>query len=380
MSNEKDRPRGILTQNDRALLRGEIDYSHKQQYSNRRRDIRERIANGLLDFNTIQYQLRDKDRKRIFQEPAEAAGVEDPLFYESICGMLYWTYFGLNEQNYDIEGMISESIGLAEEDFSRKYWGKSVDVDVRFDVEVNRSEDIEDLITAVEDGEPVRADRLYDFLRLSEGVPIDTEKIDTVRVWFRSAYRQGEKAVLQTLFSEYLGVEVEIEDIESHARLHESDMNRNAVIDPNQSRPNPREIKNYRSTTSDIQGEPSTRFLADSQESEGEGHENILEGAIDNHMEKGEEPRPSLHQLVTDTKNTDKEDESITPESLLNVLNQMHEPVVSTIDVAAAFDCTPDAARQVLSKLRVEEKIQSNSVLDAEGNRLEIWWLSSENE
>ena len=246
MSDQEVRPRGILTSKDREFLRGEIEYKHQQQYSNRRRDIRERIVNSLLDFNVIQYTLQDKDRKLIFQDPAAAARVDDPLLPESIRSMLYWTYLGLKEQNYDFEGLLIEAIEQAEKDFARKYWGESVEATVRLDIDVTRRYDIDDLITAVENGGPVKANRIYDLLELSGGVPIDTSKLDTLRVWFQSAYPEGEKAVLETLFSEYLNTEVEIEDAVARVDLSELGFEReSAVTDTEYSRPDPGEIKHY---------------------------------------------------------------------------------------------------------------------------------------
>lgn len=61
-----DRPRGILTKDDRKFLRGEKEYEHVESNANARARIRERIINGFLDFALIEAALDDRDRERVF--------------------------------------------------------------------------------------------------------------------------------------------------------------------------------------------------------------------------------------------------------------------------------------------------------------------------
>lgn len=384
MTQSKSRSRGILTPDDRALLRGEIEYDRRQRYSDRYRDIRQRIANGLLDFNVIQYTVRDRDRKRIFRDPANETGTPDPLFYESIQALLYWTYFGLKEQNYDFEALLAEAIEQAEQDFARTYRGDSVDVDVRFDVDVRRSHDIEDTITAVENGGPVPANYLYNLLELRDGVPIDLSKLDTVQVWFRSSYPEGERAVLKALFSEYLGVEVDIEDAEDRITLEDrNSRKRSAAIASNRPKPDPSKIENYRSSTeSVIDGieEIRQQELADqsSNEEENELKEKgaILDTVIDEMMENAEQPQPTIHELIEQREETTDQDRPVTPASIKGVLERVGDPFVSTAEIAAACDCASEAARHALSELLETEQVQQHSVIDTNGNPITVWWLA----
>ncbi len=384
MVESEERPRGLLTPTDRAFLRGEKEYGTKQQTTNRYQNIRKRIANGLLDFSTIRYSLRDKERKRIFRDPADAAGVSDPLFFENLQSMLYWTYLGLKEQNYDFEGLLIDAIEQAEEDFARKYWGESVTVDVHFDIDVTRSHSIDDLITAVENGGPVKAKSLYDLLELSGGVPIDTSKLDTLRVWFQSSYPEGEKAVLETLFSEYLDVEVQIEDAEARVDLSELGFEReSAVIDTEYSRPDPSEIKNYSSSIDNdfektIEKIRLQEMVNSSTEDRNEGSENedsILNSAIDETVDWNTDSPPSIYDVIDEGAEQADPDEPVTPEVVFELLEEISNPLVSTIEVAAALGCAPDAARQALSTLLKERRVERQSVIDSNQNYLSLWSL-----
>lgn len=384
MVESEERPRGLLTPTDRAFLRGEKEYGTKQQTTNRYQNIRKRIANGLLDFSTIRYSLRDKERKRIFRNPADAAGVSDPLFFENLQSMLYWTYLGLKEQNYDFEGLLIDAIEQAEEDFARKYWGEGVTVDVHFDIDVTRSHSIDDLITAIENGGPVKAKSLYDLLELSGGVPIDTSKLDTLRVWFQSSYPEGEKAVLETLFSEYLDVEVQIEDAEARVDLSELGFEReSAVIDTEYSRPDPSEIKNYSSSIDNdfektIEKIRLQEMVNSSTEDRNEGSENedsILNSAIDETVDWNTDSPPSIYDVIDEGAEQADPDEPVTPEVVFELLEEISNPLVSTIEVAAALGCAPDAARQALSTLLKERRVERQSVIDSNQNYLSLWSL-----
>lgn len=382
MSQKEDRPRGILTPSDRDLLRGEIEYENRRQYSNRYKDIRQRIANGLLDFNILRYTLRDRDRKRIFHNPANEASTSSPLFYESIKSLLYWVYLGFKEWDYNFEGLLVEAVEEAEEDFARMYYRDNVEIDVRFDVDVRRSHDIGDLITALENGDPVQANQVYNLLELPNGVPIDLSKLDTVRVWSRSPYPEREQAVLEAVFSKYLDVDVDIEDAIDRITLEDRNR-RSAAIDPNQSQPNPSKIKNYRSSTDSVREgieEIRQQELADqsSTEEENEAEEKgaILDTVIDEMMESAEQPQPTIHDLIDQREEISDRDNPVTPASIEDLLEQVRDPFVSTAEIAAAFDCAPEAARQALSELLEAEQVQQHSVIDTNGSPVTVWWLA----
>lgn len=391
MSGDNERPRGILTPADRALLRGEVEFEHKQQYSNRRQDIRQRIANGILDFQTIQHLLSDNDRKRIFRDPGRESDVEDPQFHESIRALLYWIHLGLKQQNYDFEGLLNEAVEDAEIDYARKYWGESVEVNVRLDVDVTRSHDIGDVIAQIEQGGPIKANRLYNLLQLEGGVPIDTSELDELRVWFQSSYPEGERAVIESIFSEYLDGSVEISDAISRVDLENDDLvdgaetdadRESAVVRKDQPRSDPSEIKNYRDRpdfTSDeveldlrpSEQRDSFREQADHSDSE----KSILNSAVDKIVENSKKPAPHIIDIIgrgqTDSPH---QEEPVTPERVNEMLENIGDPFVSTEEIAAVFNCATDAARQSLLTLLEEDKIQRHHVKDTAGNRLSVWW------
>lgn len=376
MPSATDRPRGILTPADRALLLGFKEYNHKQQYSNRRKDIRKRTANALLDFSLLRHSLQSKDRKRIFQNPADEAGIDEAQLQESIQSMLYWTYLGLKEQQYDFEGLLTQAIEEAEEDYAQKYLGRAVEIVVNFNVEVTRSHDVEVLISQIESGGPVPATRLYDLLQIPGGVPIDVEDLDTLRVWFKSAYPKGERAVLETLFSEYLGADVEIVDAEARVDLDELGIEkRDAVIDSTGSVSDPSEIKYNSSpihspseeTVEELQNEARRRRSREEGKNKSESSSSVLSDVIDSQVEESDDVSPSIYTVI---ENKSREGQEVTPENVTELLEYVREQIVSTEDVAAAFGCTPDIARRALSKI---SKLNERSVLDTQQNRMEIW-------
>lgn len=63
---DNERPRGILTQTDRDYLCGKNELSSKQAEYNKRRDIRKRLVNAILDFSLILEELGERDLAQIF--------------------------------------------------------------------------------------------------------------------------------------------------------------------------------------------------------------------------------------------------------------------------------------------------------------------------
>jgi hypothetical protein len=370
------RPRGILTSSDRELLLGLVEYNNKQQYSNRRGDIRERIANALLDFSLLQYSLRDRDRKRVFQDTAGEAGVDEAQFPECIRSMLSWTYLGLKEQEYDFESLLAEAVEEAEAEYTRKYLNTGVDISVNFNVDVTRTNDLSELLSRIESGEPVPANRLYDLLQLSDGVPIDTDNLSTVRVWFKSSYPKGEKAVLETLFAEYLGVDVDIVDAESRVDPEELGIEKDsAVIEPTSSSPDPSKIKNKPSLSSSISDETIEEIR------EQEMERRIREGGQKSDKDNSSKPDEVFNEVFEGDYNLplsiasaigdgSMENVEVTPDNVAELFDSVRERIISTQDIAVIFDCSPDAARSALSNI---SDLESQLVLDNNQDQLEVW-------
>ncbi len=58
---EADRARGILTPADRRFLRGDTEYANDQSERDARYRIRERLFNGILDFEVALRGLESRD-------------------------------------------------------------------------------------------------------------------------------------------------------------------------------------------------------------------------------------------------------------------------------------------------------------------------------
>jgi len=60
----EDRPRGILSPTDREYLYGQKEYAQPQTDANRRQAIRERVVNGLKDFELLSLLLEPESARR----------------------------------------------------------------------------------------------------------------------------------------------------------------------------------------------------------------------------------------------------------------------------------------------------------------------------
>lgn len=68
--------RGILTSKDKEWLRDEIEYEHRQTEADRRREIRERVAAALQDFELLNEYWSEKEELEMikeFDDPEEPA-------------------------------------------------------------------------------------------------------------------------------------------------------------------------------------------------------------------------------------------------------------------------------------------------------------------
>jgi len=212
-----NRPSGVLTETDREFLQSDGDYyegdTARQSAYQRRRDIRGRITQSLLDFQDIRTYLDGKLRQQIFEEPTKNGAETDIEFGAAIESLLYWLYLGCRENGPDFSRVLETSVRRAEEDYRRKQGGDIVDVEVDFDIEVTeRYEGIEELSQRLMDGESVLADAIYRIPTLPQ-FPIDVEQVDVVRIQPSSAqmHMSSEKEIVETILREHLGVEAEVE-------------------------------------------------------------------------------------------------------------------------------------------------------------------------
>ena len=171
----EDRPRGILSATDREYLCGLKEYAQPQTDANRRQDIRERVINGLEDFDLLTLFLEREEREKIFEELGDE-GTE-----EVIASMAAFAYLALEQDRPRLEECLERGIMAgANHDKLLRSAGRATDVDVSIDIEYNpdpgklyrRFEDDKEL-TDAEVGVLVKSGRLDgdDLQSLQESKP-----------------------------------------------------------------------------------------------------------------------------------------------------------------------------------------------------------------
>jgi hypothetical protein len=158
----EDRPRGILSPTDREYLCGLKEYAQPQTDANRRQAIRERVVNGLKDFQLLGQFMEPAEREKVFAElgPEETDDV--------LSAMFAFAYLGLDGDQSRFNTCIEHGI-LQGENVDKIFQssGRATNVDVSISVEYNP--DIEKLhrrleneqeLTDAEIGALVRAGKI----------------------------------------------------------------------------------------------------------------------------------------------------------------------------------------------------------------------------
>jgi hypothetical protein len=212
-----NRPSGVLTEADREFLESNGDYyegeNARQKRYQRRRGIRGRITQSLLDFQHIRTYLDDKLRGQIFDEPEKNGAESDTEFRAAIQSLLAWLYLGCREAGIDFEHLLETAVTRAEEDYQRENGGDIVDVEVDLDVEVTaRYDGVEELGRALEEGTTLAARNIYKIPMVGD-IPVDPEKVDTVPFVPEAAQMRPdrEKEIVETILRAHLGIEADAE-------------------------------------------------------------------------------------------------------------------------------------------------------------------------
>ncbi len=122
-----DRQRGILSQADRAYLRGESDLASTQSERNTRARIRDRTYNAMLDFELLVERLPEHDRRLVFEKRFEnMAGAEA---FDALVSAVSFLYRATEDTSLDFETVLNEGINMAE---VREDRVASVDLDMTF--------------------------------------------------------------------------------------------------------------------------------------------------------------------------------------------------------------------------------------------------------
>jgi len=142
--NPRDRDPGILTYEDRKYLLGEKNVSGASEVQLRQR-LRDRVRDGLLDFELLLYCLSDQDTQTIFSEISESPHTVDAPAREirdGVLSALGFLYFGVTEFSHEgFEDLLEEAIETSSRRSSERrrgphQWRAQADVDINVDWEI----------------------------------------------------------------------------------------------------------------------------------------------------------------------------------------------------------------------------------------------------
>lgn len=158
---DNDRPRGVLSKDDREFLRGEKEFDHVESNANARARIRGRIINAILDFSLIETYLEDRDRERVFDafdadniynEDADLYA-ERSAQYNALSDLIAFIYRETQDRHPPFEQILRHGISQGENNPGAVYYGS-------YKVELNVEEappaeniNINSLVERVERGE-----------------------------------------------------------------------------------------------------------------------------------------------------------------------------------------------------------------------------------
>ena len=156
------RGRGILSESDRAYLRGETQLASVQSERNTRARIRERIFNAILDFELLVDRLSDTDRELVFKKRfGEMDGTEA---FDALVSAMAFLYRGNESTDVDFDTVLREGINLAEANDDR---AATIEFDLTF-----QSLTVGELRRKLERGEQLSLTEIA-YLHQSEEVRMD---------------------------------------------------------------------------------------------------------------------------------------------------------------------------------------------------------------
>lgn len=208
MSSE-DRPVGILTRGDREFLRGEKEYQSDEAAINKRREIRRRILNGLLDFSMISRSVWPKDKEKIFEEAVQISEEDNGRFEDAIENMLGWVYSGLVDSDFNALKIFENGINIGESTRRAGDNTKIVQTEVNITVERRDIEGLQYMMRKLENGDPIPARDV--FRMVQNDVLVDLSDVDTVSIIADSSEVEAERRMIEIAFSDYFQSDVEIE-------------------------------------------------------------------------------------------------------------------------------------------------------------------------
>ncbi|MFW5938935.1 MAG: hypothetical protein ACOCSD_01715 [Halolamina sp.] len=125
---EIERERGILSEADRAYLRGETDFSSVQSERNARARIRDRLYEGVRDFELLVEGLEERDRELVFEK--RFGNTAGPAAFDALVSAVAVLYRGIGDTGLAFEAVLKEAINVAEAGEGR---AATVDLDVTYE-------------------------------------------------------------------------------------------------------------------------------------------------------------------------------------------------------------------------------------------------------
>jgi hypothetical protein len=104
---DADRPPGILTKKDRLYLQGEDVPETKQARYERRKGIRKRIRNALLDFQEL-WDLEPNERRKITSDMPSNTSL-----YTCLVHMFAFLRYCALDEGYDLEEIVASGVQVS---------------------------------------------------------------------------------------------------------------------------------------------------------------------------------------------------------------------------------------------------------------------------
>lgn len=205
----EDRPPGVLTKGDREYLLGEKSYKSKEAESNKKRAIRRRIQNGILDFGLIEKHLENSEREKIFKQGKSLQGNDQEYFSGAIESFLAWLYCGLYESGFYSKAFFEEGIRTAEMELSSFETPHDVKPEVHISVGPHAITEVEHAIEMLDKKEPITYNQIFRLIQLDTEMEFDD--VETIKVISNYDTVDVELGTVEKMFNERFGSDVELE-------------------------------------------------------------------------------------------------------------------------------------------------------------------------
>lgn len=158
-----DRAPGILTKQDRQYLRGEDEPDSKQARYQRKKGIRKRVSNGVLDFQDI-WSMDEEERRKITDELYEKGEL-----HKSLVSMMAFLRYCARDADHDLEWIVrggvitsmrNDGSAVIEENGRTGTQDVLDDVTVDISIEYERTRTSESLLEMYREGDVLNGDQL----------------------------------------------------------------------------------------------------------------------------------------------------------------------------------------------------------------------------